>query len=157
MSNTCLVETQRSRPLPRFVALAIAALVIVGTAPRASANEAEAARAARDALYAMERAGLNVRATYQHGHLYPGQRSTHHTTLLRGNRYVFVAGGCRDAYDIDLYVYDENWNLVARDSLADQVAYVEVTPRWTGTFHIVVEMYDSTRDGAHWILQTGYY
>ena len=53
-------------------------------------------------------------------------------TLYDGLQYVFVAFGDDDAQDVDLYVYDEDWNLISRDNDSSSTAVVKVTPAWTG-------------------------
>lgn len=40
--------------------------------------------------------------------------------------------------DLDLYVYDENGNLIASDTAYGDVCYCEWVPLWTGTFRIEV-------------------
>ena len=40
--------------------------------------------------------------------------------------------------DFDLYVYDENGNLVEKDNSTTSNALCMVTPRWTGPFRIKV-------------------
>lgn len=41
--------------------------------------------------------------------------------------------------DLDLFVYDENGNLVASDTDGTDRCRVHITPRWTGQFRIEVE------------------
>lgn len=40
--------------------------------------------------------------------------------------------------DLDVYVYDENWNLITSDTDYSDRCYVSWNPRWTGRFHIKV-------------------
>lgn len=40
--------------------------------------------------------------------------------------------------DLDLYVYDENGNLIASDTAAGDRCYVSWVPKWTGRFIIKV-------------------
>ena len=40
--------------------------------------------------------------------------------------------------DLDLYVYDENGNLVAKDDDTTDYCVVSFTPRWTGKFTVRV-------------------
>lgn len=96
---------------------------------------------------------LNVRDTYTRGLLRRGQSTTIRTTLHSGNEYYLVAGGCEDAFDVDIAVFDENGNLIAQDEDEQSVAVAKVKPKWTGTFFVKVTMYNSTRDGAHFVLQ----
>lgn len=41
--------------------------------------------------------------------------------------------------DLDLFVYDENGNLVASDTDSTDVCVVSWTPRWTGNFRVRVK------------------
>ncbi len=75
--------------------------------------------------------------------------------LAAGRSYYFVAGGCEDAFDVDVMVYDQNRNLVARDSDSSTVAVAKITPRWTGKFFIKVRMHRATYNGAHYVLLYG--
>lgn len=124
--------------------------------PTADATNSQARRAAATVYQTLRNRGFQVRDTFQLGLLPRRGRHTVRTTLTRGITYNFVAAGCNDAYDIDLHIYDENWNLVARDQATAASAVVAVNPRWTGTFYVVVEMFNSRSDGAHWFLQTAY-
>lgn len=96
---------------------------------------------------------LNVRDTYTRGLLRRGQSTTIKTTLHSGNEYYLVAGGCEDAYDVDIAVFDENGNLIAQDEDEESVAVARVVPKWTGTFFVKVTMYNSTANGAHFVMQ----
>ena len=78
------------------------------------------------------------------------------TTLLEGYTYKIVAAGCADAYDVDIRVFDQNGNLIDGDDDTSNVAVADVTPRWTGTFNIVVTLYDSKYNGAHVFVEYAY-
>ena len=41
--------------------------------------------------------------------------------------------------DLDVYIYDENGNLIDRDTDYDDRPCVMWTPRWTGTFVIKIQ------------------
>lgn len=41
--------------------------------------------------------------------------------------------------DFDLFIYDENDNLIAYDEATDPDAHAAVTPKWTGPFNIFVK------------------
>ena len=89
------------------------------------------------------------------GLLPPGGEKLVSVNLAVGRSYYFVAGGCEDAFDVDVMVYDQNRNLVARDNDASTVAVAKVTPRWSGKFFIKVRMHRSTFNGAHYVLLYG--
>lgn len=44
-----------------------------------------------------------------------------------------------DYADLDLYVYDENWNLITKDTSYSMDCYVRFYPRWTGRFYVIVK------------------
>jgi hypothetical protein len=52
---------------------------------------------------------------------------------------VDLFGACNAYQDIDLWVYDEHRNLVAKSVSAGCYEAVEWTPVWTGPFSVVVE------------------
>lgn len=89
------------------------------------------------------------------GILPPGGEKLMSVNLTAGRSYFIVASGCEDAFDVDVMVYDQNSNLVARDNDASAVAVAKVTPRWTGKFFIKVRMHRSTINGAHYVLLYG--
>jgi hypothetical protein len=91
--------------------------------------------------------------TYSTGLLARGQSVMIRTRFRAGNDYKIVAAGCEDAIDVDIAVFDENWNLIAQDQDKSSVAVANLRPKWTGTFYVRVTMYDSTRNGAHYVVQ----
>jgi hypothetical protein len=60
---------------------------------------------------------------------------------LRGNRRYIFTGVCdQDCGDLDLYLYDENDNLIDKDEEVDDYPMVSVTPAWNGEFVVRVRM-----------------
>lgn len=55
-----------------------------------------------------------------------------------GDRLAEVAVSGDRTTDLDLYVYDENGNLIASDTDYSDQCYVSFYPRWTGWFRIKV-------------------
>lgn len=139
-----------------MIAAASALLLILALTGAGHATVAGAKRTAYAIARTFAQIGFNVRDTYQFGYLARGASHIIKTTLYAGNSYVFIAGGCEDAYDIDVRLFDENGNLVARDNDQEDVAVAEITPAWTGPFYLRITMYDATPNGAHWVLVTGY-
>lgn len=62
-------------------------------------------------------------------------------TLYRGISYKIVGVCDSDCSDIDMYVYDDNGNLIDSDESSDDIPFIEVTPRWTATFEVEINMY----------------
>lgn len=68
----------------------------------------------------------------------PGQQE-YYTVILEGNvTYHVYVNPINPGTDLDLYVYDENLNLIDLDNDPDNDALCTVAPRWTGPFKIVV-------------------
>jgi len=74
------------------------------------------------------------------GMLAAGRFTTYRLTLVAGRTYR-IAGVCdQECDDIDLELRDENNNLIAADQTNDYLAYVDVTPKWTGEFTLKITM-----------------
>lgn len=139
-----------------IVLIALTAFTFVSPVPDASASTAGARRAAAVLFDVLRNNGWTVRDSYQTGLLSYRDEIIVETTLYAGNSYKLVAAGCEDAYDVDIAVFDENGNFIDGDDDTEQVAVADVTPKWSGTFFVKITMYDSTRNGAHWVLQYAY-
>lgn len=74
-------------------------------------------------------------------HLSQGESVTYRTTLYANTNYFLYAAGCSGVSDLDIRLYDENWNLISKDTETDAVPMVAVTPKWSGTFYIRMIMY----------------
>jgi hypothetical protein len=70
------------------------------------------------------------------------ESDTYDLNLSRGYSYKIVAVCDGDCGDIDLNLYDENGNVIAKDTGNDDYPIVEVSPRWTGAFKLKIKMYD---------------
>ena len=46
--------------------------------------------------------------------------------------------------------------LIDSDKDAQVLAVANITPRWSGTYFIKITMYNSTRNGAHYVVQYAY-
>ena len=57
---------------------------------------------------------------------------------FEGGRKATVVVEATDVSDVDLYVYDENENLITYDDDATSECAVSFTPRWTGYFIIAI-------------------
>ena len=144
---------RRSR---RIVALGCAVALAL-TSVAATASKQQARQTALAAAKALSKHGYQYRDEYYTGLLKLGAKKVLRMTLMRGNRYVLVAGGCRDAHDIDVLLYDEHWNLISKDNSNSPFAVARVQPKWTGTFYAVVRLFRATPNGAHYVLLTGYH
>ena len=76
---------------------------------------------------------LHLRTDVVRGH----STDVYHMTFVGGEwEVLFVSGD--GSTDLDLYVYDENGNLVAKDDDNSDECRVRFIPRWTGPFTVKV-------------------
>ncbi|RMH17795.1 MAG: hypothetical protein D6698_07905 [Gammaproteobacteria bacterium] len=70
--------------------------------------------------------------------VYGGYTDTWTITFEGGEPAIVAIRGDGDT-DLDFYVYDENGNLIARDTDGTDYTLLRWTPRWTGKFYIKVK------------------
>ena len=137
-----------------IASITILSVMLLFTNPVTTNASVSGARARADQICRVLRErGWQVRTNFTSGTLALGQSAFIRCTFYEGNTYKLVAGGCEDANDVDIAVYDENGNFIDSDQDASSLAVADFTPKWTGTFTVKVTMYDSTPDGAHFVLQ----
>ena len=134
-----------------FTCFLLSSLLIFTFATRQEAENTALASAVALSAY-----GFDFRDYYELGVLDRNRSSTFARTLYRGTEYALVAGGCNYTRDIDLYIYDRDWNLIRADESTSQSAGISFLARYTGTYYIRVKMYSATSDGVHWCLVYGY-
>ena len=61
-------------------------------------------------------------------------------TLKQSVEYSIVAVCDADCDNVDVTLFDENNNEIDMDTKGDRTPVVQVTPRWTGEFRIVVSV-----------------
>ena len=67
------------------------------------------------------------------------RQSDSYTVKLKGREKTQIGVIGDGDTDLDLYIYDENNNLVTKDVDSTDRCYVAVTPKWTGNFRIVIK------------------
>ena len=67
-----------------------------------------------------------------------GQNDIYNITF-RGNESAEILVVGDGDTDLDLYIYDENGNLIESDTDYSDSCYVEWTPRWTGNFKVKIK------------------
>lgn len=79
------------------------------------------------------------------------QQSEFNYNLQVGQRYIFMASGDRDSYDIDMYVYDPAGNLVGADQVTPQYnggpgtdCGVFINPMMPGNYKVKVDLFNAT-------------
>lgn len=99
--------------------------------------------------------GIDVYENGVTGLLRPGQSTFLPAQLIKGTTYIFVAGGCTDAHDVDLIVYDSDLDVVTVDTSLKRSATSAFQAPYTGVYFLQVRMARSTPNGAHWVVVTG--
>ena len=84
--------------------------------------------------------GFSSSHSRYNGQLRQGQEETVTLDLDAGVSYMMVAQCDRDCSDIDLWLYDENGNLIDEDVLVDDTPIVNVTPRRSARFSLRARM-----------------
>jgi hypothetical protein len=82
-----------------------------------------------------------VRDSFVSEYLEEGEHYVFKPTLFMGLEYKILGVSDDDTVkDIDIIIYDENYNLIDKDYYTDSIPIISVTPRWTGTFYVCVIM-----------------
>lgn len=76
------------------------------------------------------------------GRLSEGEKDIFKSKLYEGNDYVHIVAASDTADDVDIYVFDEKKNLIAKDTKKDNLPIVGNSPSWSGYFYEAVKMYD---------------
>lgn len=76
--------------------------------------------------------------------------------LVAGFKYVFVAAGCDDAYDVDIAIGDFKGDTIAYDDDFDTTAVVSFIAPYSGDYLVKVTLADGKYDGAHVFLMIGF-
>ncbi len=76
---------------------------------------------------------------YDFSYVYGSSRVSYYNVGFVAGRYAEVDVYSLDGADLDLYVYDSNWNLIDKDTSYSSSAWVSFIPRWDGNFHIIVK------------------
>lgn len=76
---------------------------------------------------------------YDYNCVYGSSTTSYYNVGFVAGKYAEVGVYSTDGADLDLYVYDSNWNLIDKDTSYSSGAYCSFVPRWNGNFHIVVK------------------
>lgn len=76
---------------------------------------------------------------YDFSYVNGSSRTSYYNVGFVAGRYAEIDVYAMDGADLDLYVYDSNWNLIDKDTSYSSSAWVSFVPRWDGNFHIVVK------------------
>jgi hypothetical protein len=123
----------------------ILATLLVASPARAS--EVEAETCLRTKVWAGYTDGWGVR-TMATATLVQDDTSSFLVTLYRGNEYQIQTCGDEGIKNLDVYLYDLDGKLVARDSSADREPSIATRPEATSTFYVVLHARELTTPGA---------
>jgi len=71
-----------------------------------------------------------------------GEYKTFKVLLYKGNTYAIFGTGDNSVKDMDVQVYDKNWNIVAEDYSACGPLYaIKIKPNETGVYYVRTSMY----------------
>ena len=122
----------------KFFIGVIGLLVITGVLYATSYSQA------KDKAYAsavlLSAAGYNLKGM-KGQYLDSGEYKTYSSYLYSGNDYVIIGAGDNSVRDLDVQVYDRNWNLIISDTDSSDVSTVRFTPPHSGTYIIRTKMY----------------
>lgn len=125
------------------LATAVAALVTVGAAAPTIAQSSYQQQVNRLLNLAQNIAssrGYSSSHSRYDGQLRNGQQETVTLDLYAGNSYMMIAQCDTDCSDVDMWLYDENGNLIDEDLLVDDTPIVEVNPVRNARFTLRTQM-----------------
>lgn len=143
-----IYRNSRRVSLTLLLVLALTLLPVPGPKAEASPTDAELCAALLSGVGAL--GGYRLRGADTDA-LREDYYMDYTVTLYRNTDYIILACGDETVRDIDLYIYDDNGNLVSQDRATDAAPVAQITPRWTAPFKVRVSMYDSVNG------QRGYY
>ena len=128
--------------ISKKIGFAAAALALfVGAPVAAQSTHEELVESLLDAAEGLAaQSGFDSTHSRYNGQLNEGQEKTVTLNLDAGTSYFIVAQCDGDCSDIDLWLYDENGNLIDEDVLVDDTPIVEVTPIRNARFTIRTRM-----------------
>jgi hypothetical protein len=86
-------------------------------------------------------AGYTVLSNEDTDVLASGRFRDYTVVLQAGVSYCIFAAGDQRIEDLDIFLYDENSNIIDRDTSRDAIPSVSVTPAWTGRFTLRIKNY----------------
>ena len=126
--------------MKKTLQLLIIVILILG-APKVYAQNAVEKQVLIIGLF-LDDKGYELTHNIEFANLRNGSYDDYYFTLERWNDYQIFSVCDGDCGDIDLRLYDENNNLVASDTKADDTPAVAISPKWTGRFRLRVTMYN---------------
>ncbi len=95
-------------------------------------------------------AGWEIHSPAYFNHIYSHTVDSKTYYLTAGERFDIVGVCDQDCNDIDLYLYDNNGNLITQDSGTDDVPLVGVDIYRTGSFTVKTKMYNCRTSSCYY-------
>lgn len=151
-----MMKNRRARSLLLLLPLLVLSLSFLPLRDAGATRKSALATAIDAAIALQVLYGVQVPETgVAGGLLRPGQGTVVRAQLVKGVTYVFVAGGCNDAHDVDLGVYNAAGELLDKDTRLEKFATSAFVAPYTGEYILLIAMARSTGNGAHWVLVMG--
>jgi len=125
-----------------LIAILMLAMVGILLISAAVASEADATACLDQLVNNASAQGYRLRNTDTE-QLAPNEAHGYTAVFTKGREYLVFACGDAAARDLDIYLYDEGGDLVFQDRMSDAQPIVTVTPEWTGSYTVVVKLYDA--------------
>lgn len=77
-------------------------------------------------------------AKWDDGFVYGNNGYTYYDVFFRAGELAEITVASYNGADLDIYVYDQNGNLIVYDELNYTDCYVYFTPKWTGNFTLYI-------------------
>ena len=119
--------------------ISLIALVAVSSTLFASSYSEAKTRAYASSIY-LSTKGFNLKGS-RGQYLNQGEYKTYNSYLYSGNKYAILGAGSNSVRDLDVQVYDRNWNLIISDNSTSNVSVVTFYPPRTGRYYIRTKMY----------------
>jgi len=116
-------------------------LTILTTPIASYASDAESMRKLRLIVRYLKSEDAGCRDKANGEYLSSGNSYRVKTKLYKGSTYIIAGAGDSTVRDLDIIIYDQNFNKITKDTKTDSTPMVSFSPRWSGTFYIKVKMY----------------
>lgn len=146
----------------KFISCLIFSTILIS--PAAHSTEYEANYSGHKLLKFLKKSGMKFSQSYSK-FVKRGKSFTFKKTFYKGNNYIIAASGCRDAKNVDIYIYNSKGKFIARDSNRPGTPIASLN-KISKTFKgfVKVKMIslssndtkDTRRGGAHFSLIVGY-
>lgn len=130
---------------------AISWVEMLSTASKLASGRVDLAALIEDVRAANSK-GLITGAIISHAEIKPGGKRTYFDMRFEGGAYAEVYLEGRDQTDIDMFVYNENGDLICAQTDPSPISLCSWTPATTNNFRIVVE--NKSTLGTHYSLIT---